>query len=289
MRLEAGFASDFPHWFLAALNARPIFIPTFVAQERIPAPPPLEFRLVPKDDALHRRSQEAFLARLRGLAEKWIETGREAPGEGEDPTKRKLDGELWHVVNDWWVRNPPDVLAASSGEPTLSMPHFKVNFTGSGVPLNPVESAGEEAVRWFAWFLALPHRYRLCRCRSCGEYYYTQRKPKGRIEFGTYCARHRHRASATRSNELSRGPAHERRLEVASKCWGQWPKRIGEDEGRQAQWIARKVNDTVSPKWTRISRNWVTLHRAEIERRSRALTSPDTTKKTTKGKRYAKG
>lgn len=266
MKLEAGFDWDFPERFKMALNRSPTFIPTFAEQKRIPAPPPLEFLLRPKDEALHRQSQEAFLSRLRFLSDAWIETGRDRSGEGEDPAKRKLTPELWRVVNDWWAWNRPDVEADDSGEPTLSMPLFKTNFTGDGVLLEPVDAAEAEAVRWFAWFLNLPHRYRLCKCRSCGEYYYVERRPKGFIEYGTYCLRHRHLASAKRSNERRRVSEHERKLDLAVRCLGKWPKRMA-DEGTQARWVAEQVNKNLRHDETPIKRNWVTRYKAKIEER----------------------
>jgi hypothetical protein len=254
-----------------ALNNSPMFIPVFADQKRVPAPAPLNFWLRPVDEALHQQSQETFVSDLRALADEWIKTGEDASGHGEEPGKRKLTRELRRIVNGWWSRNRPDVRADHSGEPVLSMPVFKRNFIADGVIVDEMRAAKEEAVRWFAWFLNFPQRYCLCKCRSCNEYYYTQRRPKGRIEYGTYCARHRHLASATRSYEARQAPAQARRLELAAQYWGKWPKNASGNEGKQAQWIARKVNDNVSPQWTPIRRNWVALHRAEIETRSREL------------------
>lgn len=285
MRIEAGFTSDFPRLYLTALNHSPIFIPTFAEQERVPAPPPLDFLLRVKDHALDRQCREAFMSRLCSLNDEWIGTGRDASGEGEDPNKRNLRGQLWHVVNDWWAYNRPDVLAEDSGEPKLSLSVLKVNFTGDDVLLAPVDAAKEEAVRWFAWFLNLPHRYRLCKCRSCGEYYYIERRPKGFIKYGTYCLRHRHLASAKRANERRRAPERERKLDLAVRSWGKWPRRL-KDFASQAQWVAERVNEKVCPQQSPIKRNWVTRHRREIEteanRRSKRL------EEATKGKIYAK-
>jgi hypothetical protein len=292
VRFEVGFTSDFPEELLLALNGSRAFMPNFAGLERTPAPPPLKFSLRVKDEALHRRSQEAFLSRLRGLADAWIETGREASGEGEDPNRRKLTRGLRRVVNEWWARNRPDVIAEYDGEPALSMPLFKVNFTGDGTPLQPMDAASEEAVRWFSWFLNLPHRLRLCKCRSCSEYYYTGHRPKGRISYGTYCPTHRHRQTARRSNERRRVPIREQKLDIAARCWGTWPKTVRGD-GRQAQWVAEKINEQIRKEfdWAPVKRNWVTHHGAEIERRSRELcgTAPNTTaEKPAKGNANAK-
>lgn len=270
MRLEPGFERDAPYQVLMALNWAPTLIPVFAEQIRIPAPPPLNFSLRPKNAELHKATQEAFVKELRSLVDAWIETGRDPSGFGEEPRGRKLLGNLRQTVNGWWARNRPDVLAGESGEPEILMPVHKINFTGNGLLINPLDAVREEAIRWFAWFLNFPHRYRLCKCRLCEEYYLTQREPRGRIEYGTYCARHRHQASATRSYEAKHGPAVARRLDVAAKYWGKWPKAVGGDAGKRAQWVATKVNIEL-PKWTPIRRNWVTLHHREIELRSTAL------------------
>jgi hypothetical protein len=211
-------------------------------------------------------------------------TGRDESGLGEAPTERKLTRALKRVLYDWTAGNGPRIDFEDSGEWVVTLPDsLKVNFLGEGTRCTPLESAQQEAVRWFAKFLDSPLRYSLCKCRSCDEYYYTERTPRGRIEFGTYCPRHRQSASARRSYEARRAPAQDKRLSIAAAWWGKWPKSMT-DEGQQARWIARKVNEGVSPKWTRIGRNWVTLHKSEIERRSCALHGNS---QTTKGKVHA--
>jgi hypothetical protein len=250
-----GRPEQFLNAFLYALNGHRMFIPIFVEQGN-PAP---------KDEALDRQTRDAFLSHLRGLTDAWIKTGR-STGDTEDPSKRKLTGDLRWVVNEWWARNRPDVTADASGEPVLLMPACKLNFS------SPVEAAKEEAIRQFAGFLDFPHRYQLCKCRSCGEYYYTERRPRGLIEHGTYCPRHRQLASAHRSNQKRRIPIRHQLLDRAAELWGKWPKRL-KDDGERATWIAEKLNKNVGniKNWPIVHRNWVSLRRAEIERRYRRL------------------
>jgi len=291
VRLE-GFESDAPHRFLMVLKGSWTFIPVFVDQKRVPAPPPLHYEFAPKDEALNKQAQETFVSHMRGLADEWINTGRDASGEGEEPGKRMLTTGLKRIMSEWAAGNRPDIRFDESGELVVSMPVRKVNFTGDGVPIGPLDAAKQEAVRWFAGFLDSPYAYRLCKCRSCNEYYYTERRAKGWIEYGTYCPRHRHLASAMRSYEARQAPAQERRLDVAAQYWGKWPKSMSTDECKQLQWIAKKVNENVSLKWTPIRRNWVTLHGAEIETRNRALrgTLPHTARvKAAEGRIHAEG
>jgi hypothetical protein len=279
-----------PQAFLMTLNSSREFIQTLADMERSPAPPSLKFHLRVKDVALNQQLQDAFLSHLRYLVDEWIATGRDNFGQGEEPGKRKLapGTGLKRILSKWAAGNKPDIRFDASGELVVEMPVHKRNFTGEGIPLTPEEAAKQEAVRWFGGFLDSQYRYRLCKCRSCHVHYYTERQPKGRIEYGTYCARHRHTASAMRSYEANNGPAQKRRLEVAAQWWGRWPKKLEGNEDQQRVWIARKVNENVSPKWTRISRNWVTLHREEIERLSRELQAISG-KQTQKGKTHAEG
>jgi hypothetical protein len=246
--------SDDPQWFLMALNGASTFFPPFVARERV---------------------IDAFLTHLRLLADEWIATARDADGVAEEPCNRRLTRGLKRRLSFWAAANKPDFFFDTSGELVLLLPVCKLNFKGEGVLIEPREAAEQEAVRRFVFFLDSPYRYRLCKCLSCGEYYYTERQPqdgpKGLIKYGTYCPRHRHVASAKRANEQRRGPAQERRLEIAAKWWGRWPNEVDGDPGKQAEWVARKVNAEANPQWTPIARNWVTRHRAEIERRSRQL------------------
>lgn len=268
MRLENRFGDDdTAQHFLMALRGNYMFVPTFAEQERVPAPPPLNFYIRPKDKALDQETRGTFLSHLRKLTDGWIETGR-GTGDGDEPSKRKLTMAIKRVLNKWASGNKPDIGFEESGEWVLRLPVCKTNFTGEGMHLEPVDAAKQEAVRRFAEFLDSPYRYRLCKCRVCDEYYYTQRQPKGFIKYGTHCPRHRHSVSARRSYDAKQGPAQEEKLEVAARHWGTWPKDLERDEVRQAQWIANKVSEGVSSKWTPVKRNWVTLHRTEIEARS---------------------
>jgi hypothetical protein len=214
--------------------------------------------LRPKDEALDQQVCDAYIARLRQLTDQWIETARDTVGEGESPLDRKLSGPLHKVLSDWASRNRPDISFDRSGNTVVLMPACKMNFS------SPLEAALEDAVRFFARFLESPLRYQLCNCRSCGEYYCTQRLPRGVIKYGTYCEKHRHIASAKRANERTRVPEHARKIELAKKVWSKWPKRIT-DEGGQAQWIAEQVNKNLQYDETPIKRNWVTRYRAAIQ------------------------
>lgn len=273
MRIDGGFSVD-EHWrFLMALNALGA-IPTFVELTRVAASPPLRFSLRPKDDRLHRQTQDVFVSHLRYLVDEWIKTGKDASGCGERPNERELTRTLKRTLNEWAAGNKPDIHFEDSGEGVILLPVRKVNFTGEGILITPVEAAKQEAVRRFVVFLDSSYRYQLCKCRSCSKYYYTQRKPRAYLEYGTYCAGDRHQASAARSNEQKRNPAQERRLKAAVEWWGKWPKYMKADPGKQADWIARNVNRSTRGERLPIARNWVTRHRSEIEQRHALKAAP---------------
>jgi hypothetical protein len=265
VRIEHGSSWDAPQQFVMALNGHLQFIPRFVEQKRIPAPAPWNVWLRPKDGELDQQVCAAYIARLRDLADQWIETGREKAGEGESPRERKLNDQMYEILNGWASRNQPDLAFDDRGKTVVWMPACKMDFS------SPLEAALEDAVRFFASFLDSPYRYQLCKCRSCGKYYFTQRKPHGFIKYGTYCEKHRHTASAERANDRKRAPERQRKLELAKKFWRKWPKRIT-DQGGQAQWVAGQVNNNLKHDETPIKRHWVTRYQAEIQRVSDSAT-----------------
>jgi len=226
------------------------------------------------DEILRQRSQEAFLVHLRSLADQWIATGRTSGEYGEDPRKRALTTALKITLNKWAAGNKLDSRFDDAGEWIVSLPVVKISFAGEGVLITLIEAAVQEAVRLFAAFFDSPYRYLLCQCRSCNTYYFSQRQRKSLIKYGTYCRRQRRIASALRSYKAKRASAQERRLQVAAIWKNKFPKDIQGDWPKEAAWIASKVNDNMSPIGTPIGRNWVTVNRAEIERRSTALQAP---------------
>jgi hypothetical protein len=257
VRIDQGFSPDAPLHFLMALNDSPFIIPSFVSSKRVPGPPPLNFSLRSKDEALEQEASEAYIDHLRRLADEWIDSGKSRSGEGENPVERRLTPNLRELLDGWASRNKPFIGFKPSGDIVLFMPACKMDFS------SPLEAARNEAVRLFATFMDSPHRSRLCKCRRCNVYYYTQRQPRGYIKNGTYCPKHRNSASANRSNLRRRIPERKRKLNLASRCWGRWPKRLT-DAGTQAQWVAETVNEKLDRYCTPISRNWVTRNRAEI-------------------------
>jgi hypothetical protein len=257
MHIDEGFSPDAPWHFLLALNDSPVIMPNFVESERVPKPPPVNFSRRSKDEALEQQAGKAYIEHLRSLADEWIDSGKASQG-GEDPAQRKLSSSLLELLNGWTSRNKPLIGFKSSGDIVLFMPACKLDFRA------PLESARDEAVRLFATFMTSPQRCMLYKCRRCKVYYFTQRRPRGFIKNGTYCPEHRNSASANRSNQRKREPERARKLDLASRCWGCWPKRLTE-AGTQAQWVAETANEKLEHYYTPISRNWVTRNRAEIE------------------------
>lgn len=256
MRLDDSFPPDAPWHFLMALNDSYMFIPRLTELVRVPEPPPLNYSLRPKDEALDQETRKAYVAHLRDLADEWINTGRR--GDVEIPLARKLNLHLRRTLGAWAAENRPDITFDASGNTVVLMPGTKIDYK------SPVAAAKNAAVLLFGVFLDSPFRYRLFKCLRCNAYYYTERQPRGPIKHGTYCPEHRHAASARRSNEQRRGAERERKLDLAAQCWNRWPKRMRE-QGEQAQWVAAEVNRRLDRNCTEIKRNWATRHRAAIE------------------------
>lgn len=259
MRVDYSFTPDAPWQFLMALNASYMFIPQLTELERIPAPPPLNYSWRPKDNALDQEVREACVSHLRRLADEWINSGRW--GDVDSPLERELNSELRWILNVWAGANKPDITFDKSGNTVLQMPPIEIDYK------SPVAAAKNAAVLLFGVFLDTPFRSRLFKCQQCKIYYYTERKPRGPIKYGTYCSLHRHAASARRSNEQRRGPEHERKLDLAAQCWKRWPKRMT-DKGQQAEWVAAEVNRRLDRVYSEIKRNWVTRNRAAIASRT---------------------
>lgn len=258
--VDDAFSSDAPHQFLMALNGHYMFIRVFVEQERVPAPPPLLFSIRPKDQAFHEEVTKAYVDRMRQLADAWIETGR--TNGVEEPRKRKLTSELWRTLNEWAARNQPDLCFTHSGEREVLLPACKIDY---GAPL---DAALNDAVRFFGRFLDSPYRTRLFKCQWCNEYYFTQRQPVDRVEFGTYCPKHRQRASAKRSNASRRDPEHQTKLRLAVDAWGSAPEALS--DAAKLVWVADEINKGLRDGkllhyYAPIKRNFVKRHLDEIK------------------------
>jgi len=237
-----------------------MFIPNGMTElTRVPAPPPLNYWLRPKDEALDQKARKAYVAHLRSLADAWINTGRH--GSVESPLDRKLSRSLRQTLGAWAAGNRPDITFDDSGETVLLMPVTKIDYR------SPIAAAENAAVLLFGVFLDSPFRSRLFKCLRCEAYYYTERQPRGPIKHGAYCPLHRHAASANRSNERKRLPEREQKLDLAAQCWNRWPKRIT-DEGQQAEWVSAEVNRGLGRDCSEIKRNWVTRHRTTIQARA---------------------
>src|ERR1039457_1430557 len=135
-----------------ALNDSPFIIPSFVSSKRVPGPPPLNFSLRSKDEALEQEASEAYIDHLRRLADEWIDSGKSRSGEGENPVERRLTPNLRELLDGWASRNKPFIGFKPSGDIVLFMPACKMDFS------SPLEAARNEAVRLFATFMDSPHR-----------------------------------------------------------------------------------------------------------------------------------
>lgn len=242
------------------LNGNREFIRDFVELEEVPGQP---HSLRPKDKILDERVRQAYVQHLRRLADAWIDTGRR--DDIESPRERNLrdfDRKCYRDIEKWHAENRPYLGFDESGETTVIMPWVNLDIR------SPSATAHAEAVNLFSRFLDSDYRTRLLKCRMCETYFYSKREPRAVIKNGPYCDKHRHVASAMRSNARKRAPERSRKLELAAHWWGRWPKRLA-GEGRQAEWVAEKVNRGLDKRHTPIKRNWITRNRVEIARQAK--------------------
>jgi hypothetical protein len=195
---------------------------------------------------------------LRLLVDNWIESGRE--GMYEDVRKRHLSEPMMDVLMRWSGSRPPELsFRWWDGAPSLYIPVGRNHD-----PEHPFRNAWNTAIVLFARLLDSPYRYRIAKCRFPGcTYYYTDRIPKGPLQYGTYCPVHRQRASAARSEGRKRNAMQENRLRIARALWGKWPPEVRSEKSRRI-WLATELNRQQPKAYPKIKVNWVSWHLEEI-------------------------
>lgn len=209
--------------------------------------------------------REVFLSHLRGLADRWIESGRDKSNGGENPNYRRVTNQTAGMLilppREWMVRRSGDV------------------YMDLLVPRNNATPV-EEASRMFAALLDPSYRRRLSRCQNpkCRKYYFTAKQPKsgeaGLIRYGTYCsncARQRQTSSAARSYENR--AENTLKLKIAVPFMGKWPKAhegdSPEQRRKQAKWVAARSNEQLRKEHKAgsmkpVTKHWISRHWAEL-------------------------
>ncbi len=211
------------------------------------------------EDPLHAQRVAKFhIFSLRTLVDNWIESGRE--GMYENVRARHLSEPMMFALMHWSSKRSPELsFRWWDGSPSLYLPVGRNHN-----PESPFRNAWDTAILLFARLLDSSYRYRIAKCRYQGcTYYYTDRVPKGPLQYGTYCPAHRQKASAKRSEYRKRSAIHENRIKVAKGLWGRWPPRC-RTERSQRLWVAEELNRTQSKPYSKVKINWVTRHLKEI-------------------------
>jgi hypothetical protein len=204
-----------------------------------------------------RDIHRAFVATLRGLVDRWIESGRrddlDNPFERTAP-KREL---AWFMA-----KYPPVAKLDPDGRMVI---HIQA-------PMDHRAAAQDHALYWFAMLLDSPTRERLSKCDKCGEYILRDRMPRmdHSIKRGVFCKKHKGKARA-RSMASTRENRTDELVRLAARYWPEWnSKKVLQT---RSKWIAARMNGQL-PVWAgeyfqnrdgTATGRWVTEHRQDIE------------------------
>ena len=212
-----------------------------------------------EDPIYAQRVAKFHIFSLRTLVDNWIESGRE--GMYEDVRKRHLSAPMMAALTHWSSKRAPELsFQWWDGSPSLYLPVGREHN-----PECPFRNAWDTAILLFARLLDSPYRYRIAKCRCLGcTYYYTDRVPKGPLQYGTFCPAHRQKASASRAEYRKRNATHENRIRIAHSLCGTWPPDCRTEKSRRV-WLAAEISRKQSKAYSPIKINWVTRHLNEIE------------------------
>jgi hypothetical protein len=243
-----------PEYLLALLNKQ-FEAPSIGHQRRMPAPPPLNFTIVPADADLAAEANKRFVETLRNLIDQWLDSGRSRThGElWEAPLERNLgigtdrDG-LWDVLRFWIAQDRFRLSFSNSGEIEMELPCRE--DTG-----DEIADAKNDAIRHCAKLLQSRLRYRIAKCSKpqCGRYFYYDRMPKGVLKCGTLCPDHRSHGGTIRKYK-QRKVRRERLLTLAAEAW----RKCKWNHADNYRWIANQVNKHLRPNEQRITKRFIT-------------------------------
>jgi hypothetical protein len=232
-------------------------------------------KLVLAASSEYRRATERLRSLLRSYVDEWIDTAMEPDG-AEIPLNRDLSKTqiAQSVAHGYIYQNPPKVLLSDVGNRRLGILFLRSQPIKEGLD-HPVRDAEEEATRLFALFQASDWCYTIAKCRGCGKYYQIK-NPARRYKRGTYHRRCGSRASAERATSRKRKSADERLLEIAADqlrlYHGKSTNRRKLNEPVEV-WLAEQLTEHIARDPNQrprqyVKRNWVTLHKKEIEKRT---------------------
>jgi hypothetical protein len=200
-----------------------------------------------KSGSRRQRQKSDFQKSLRFLFDAWIEK-RLMPESSNGEDRSPLNFCLRHRLGE-------------DGEAGF---FFDLNSTTkSGSKRN-----GErQASLWFQIFKSVELRDRLERCSYCNRYFLRDRRPKKnqKNKYGAFCPQHR---SLTRRKSTKESRERERLkwIQRIADLYLMWSPRVHVDRQR---WVVREFNKRQQSAEKRLTTNWLTRHKEEIQAKLR--------------------
>ena len=214
-------------------------------------------------------ANSAFIIRLRGFVDGFIQTGIDSNGV-ETPSSRRVRASvdepliltvsvdeppvpIFDEIFESFRRNQPRPLLNSDG--TIAIGVGQPRWENQG----PELYARDMATYYFQELLASPFWSCIGKCANpvCKRYFLRQRQRKRPIKRGSYCGKCKLIGGAERTRK-SRERSKLAMLQVAAQAWQEWSNRGRRTD--RAAWVANRVNKVfgkthfIRPKWANQNR-----------------------------------
>lgn len=224
--------------------------------------------------ALRRKAaNSAFIFRLRGFVDGFIQTGIDSNGV-ETPSSRRVRASadespimtvsadespvvIFDEIYESWRRNQPRPLL--NGDGTTAVGVNQPRWENQDAELY----ARDMATYYFQELLASPFWSCIGKCvnPNCKRYFFRKRQRKTAIKRGSYCGNCKLIGGAERTR-LSRERVKQEMLNLAAQAWQGWATRSRRTD--RATWVANEVNKLYG-KTRFIHPKWVNQNREAIE------------------------
>jgi hypothetical protein len=206
----------------------------------------------------------AFIIRLRGFVDGFIQTGIDSSGI-ETPSSRRVRASvdespimtvsadeapvvIFDEIYESFRRNQPRLLL--NGDGTMAVGVGQPRWENQA----PELYARDMATYYFQELLASPFWSCIGKCANpvCKRYFLRKRQRKTAIKRGSYCGSCKLVGGAERTR-LSRQRAKREMLQVAAQAWQEWD--TCKHRTDRAAWVANRVNRVlgetrfIHPKW----------------------------------------
>jgi hypothetical protein len=214
-------------------------------------------------------------ADLGALFSEWCDTG--LSGDGEE---RPFERDIWRTskalgsCEDFIKRNPPRIVLKDGGHRIfLPAPEIDVQIASWVSPLHFPGAASDVAVADFIYFLGMPWCFEFSKCRECGRYFDMGRSPKTVYPFGIHCSlcqRSQANKAAVEATNRARMIRMTERIVLAGEALATWQEHSASPD---SGWILQRAvtNNRHEVKRLKLTANWVTRHRDEINRAAKMI------------------